>query len=103
MKRYLFNNGRKRHLFHNTGAQLLAFSVHDSGTNLPDIHPLHPWRPVDDNGYLDVIYDWGPEKLLAMSRCLRTQGYFVFSPRRTYERKGTRTFRIGPSSLQPRQ
>ena len=58
----------KRHLFHNSAAQLLAFSIHKSGTNLPDIHPLHPWRAVDDNGHLDVIYDWGPEKLLAMSR-----------------------------------
>jgi len=76
----------KRFLFLNDTRQLLAFSIHRNGTNLPD-SPLKPWRPVDDHGYLDVIYDWGPDKLKAMAEGLRTTGFFVFAPKRPSEAK----------------
>jgi hypothetical protein len=72
----------KRFLFLNDARQLLAFSIHPSGTNLPDF-PLEPWRRVDDHGYLQVIYDWGPDKLKNMADELRSTGFFVFAPRRT--------------------
>jgi hypothetical protein len=72
----------KRFLFLNDAQQLLAFSIHPTGTNLPDL-PHAPWRPVDDHGYLGVIYDWEPDKLKAMADELRETGFFVFSRRRT--------------------
>ena len=71
----------KRLLFLNDTRQLLAFSIHRNGTNLPG-NPSEPWRPVDDHGYLDVIYDWEPDKLKAMAEGLRTTGFFVFAPKR---------------------
>ena len=76
----------KRFLFLNDAQQLLAFSIHRNGTNLPD-SPLEPWRPVDDHGYLGVIYDWDPDKLKAMAEGLRTTGFFVFSPKRHIQPK----------------
>lgn len=76
----------KRFLFLNDAQQLLAFSIHPSGTNLPDL-PVEPWRPVDDHGYLDVIYDWEPDKLKAMADGLRTTGFFVFAPKRPIQAK----------------
>jgi hypothetical protein len=51
----------KRFLFLNSARQLLAFSIQPSGTNLPDFS-LEPWLRVDDHGYLQVIYDWGPAR-----------------------------------------
>jgi hypothetical protein len=71
----------KRFLFLNPARQLLAFSIHPSGTNLPDL-PLEPWSRVDDHGYLDVIYDWDPDQLRAMADGLRDTGFFIFAPRR---------------------
>ena len=71
----------KRFLFLNDTRQLLAFSIHRSGTNLPDL-ALEPWRLVGDHGDLDVIYDWDPDKLQAMAEGLRTTGFFVFAPKR---------------------
>ena len=76
----------KRFLFLNDARQLLAFSIHVKGTNLPD-SPLEPWRRVDDHGYLDVIYDWEPDKLKAMANALRSTGFFVFAPKRTIQSK----------------
>ena len=77
MRRFLFLNGT---------SQLLAFSIHRNGTNLPD-SPIEPWRPVDDHGYLGVIYDWEPDKLKAMADGLRTTGFFVFAPKRPIRAK----------------
>ena len=76
----------KRFLFLNDTRQLLAFSIHVKGTNLPD-SPSEPWRRVDDHGYLDVIYDWDPDKLKAMAEGLRTTGFFVFAPKRPIQPK----------------
>jgi hypothetical protein len=75
----------KRFLFLNDARQLLAFSIHPSGTNLPDV-PLEPWRLVDDHGYLQVIYDWEPDKLKAMADGLRETGFFIFTPGRPLRR-----------------
>ena len=90
----------KRFLFLNEARQLLAFSIHASGTNLPD-SPREPWRPVDDHGYLDVIYDWGPDKLQAMADGLRTTGFFVFAPRRTV-RAERRPVPLRPDTMEER-
>ena len=76
----------KRFLFLNDTRQLLAFSIHRNGANLPD-SPLESWRPVDDHGYLDVIYDWDPDRLKAMAEGLRTTGFFVFAPKRDIQAK----------------
>ena len=74
---------RPRFLFRNEALRLLAFSVHESGSNLPEVNPLRPWRLVDDADHLDVIYEWGPEKFGALSRELERAGCFVFGARRT--------------------
>jgi hypothetical protein len=82
---------RPRFLFRNEALQLLAFSLHESGSNLPEVNPLRPWRPVDDADHLDVIdadhldviYEWGPDKFGALSRELERAGCFVFGARRT--------------------
>jgi hypothetical protein len=71
----------KRFLFLNPARQLLAFSIHASGTNLPDFS-LEAWLRVDDHGYLQVIYDWGPDTLKDMADGLRTTGFFFLAPRR---------------------
>jgi hypothetical protein len=76
----------KRFLFLNPARRLLAFSVHPSGTNLPDV-PSEPWRQVDDHGYLDVIYDWDPDKLKAMADGLRETGFFIFAPKRSFSKQ----------------
>jgi hypothetical protein len=76
----------KRFLFLNDERQLLAFSMHPEGTNLPD-SPFGQWRSVDDHGYLGVIYDWEPDKLKAMADGLRTTGFFVFAPKRPIRAK----------------
>lgn len=73
---------RPRFLFRNEALRLHAFSLHQSGANLPEIHPLHPWRLIDDPDCLDVIYDWGPENFGALSRELERSGCFVFGAAR---------------------
>jgi hypothetical protein len=75
----------KRFLFLNDERQLLAFCIHPKGTNLP-YSPLGQWRLVDDHGHLDVIYDWEPDKLKAMAEGLKSVGFFVFSPKRSFQR-----------------
>jgi len=75
----------KRFLFLNDTRQLLAFSTHRSGTNLPG--GPHEWRLVDDNGYLHVIYDWEPDKLKDMADGLRKTGFFVFAAKRAIQPK----------------
>lgn len=74
---------RPRFLFRNEALRLLAFSLHESGSNLPEVNPLRPWRLVNDADRLDVIYEWEPEKFGALSRELERAGCFVFSSRPT--------------------
>lgn len=72
---------RPRFLFHNEALQLLAFSLHKSGVNLPEIHPLRPWRAMEDPDDLNVIYEWGPDTLHDFSRELRRNGCYLFHPK----------------------
>lgn len=72
---------QSRFLFRNDALQLLAFSLHKSGANLPELHPLHPWRPVEDPDELNVIYEWGPDTFVDLSRELELAGCFVFARR----------------------
>ena len=71
-----------RFLFRNEALQLRAFSLHKSGVNLPEVHPLRPWRATEDPDDLNVIYEWGPETLNDFARELRTSGCYLFAQRR---------------------
>lgn len=70
---------QRRFLFRNDALQLLAFSLHSSGANLPELHPLRPWHPTEDPDDLNVIYDWGPETFVDFARELRVAGCYVFA------------------------
>jgi hypothetical protein len=68
-----------RFIFRNDALKLLAFTLHETGANLPELHPLHPWRRLEQADDLRFIYDWSAAQFRTLARELATTGYCVFA------------------------